>query len=137
MCCGKRFLLILTEDGKVWALGNNEQNVFKHEVTHTIVPTALFQGIRQIAAGWAHIVLLDNHSRIYTFGRNNLGQLGRLQTEYVPVQLQKQEQVTKIVSGTEFSFGVTNHGKIFGWGWNEHANISSCGTTVLAVPKLV
>ena len=28
LVCGKRFLAMLTVDGKVWVFGNNEQNVY-------------------------------------------------------------------------------------------------------------
>ncbi len=84
MVCGKRFLLMLCEDGRIWSLGYNEHNIFNNcQITHIIVPELVYSEIKQIACGWAHVVLLQENNIVKSYGRNNLGQLGRKETEAV------------------------------------------------------
>jgi alpha-tubulin suppressor-like RCC1 family protein len=110
----------------VWALGSNEQDVFnRKEITHLIAPVAIFEGVKGIACGWAHVVLLGKDGKVRTFGRNNMGQRGSLKSEAVDFALfEGEEEVRAVESGTEFSFAVTTKGRVFGWGWNEHLNLS-------------
>ena len=48
-----------------------------------------------------------------------------------------EEKVQNVISGTEFSFALSAEGSLFGWGWNEHLNLSSCGEWSLNFPKLI
>ena len=74
---GKRYLLMLTSKGEVWALGSNENNPFNQEATYLSVPTLIYQDIKAISSGWAHVVLLTHTGKVLSYGRNNLKQLGR------------------------------------------------------------
>ncbi len=94
MSCGKRFLLLRTAEGSIWALGCNDQNCFnKAEVTHLIVPTMIFQSILDVSCGWAHLILLDKEREIHTFGRKNLGQLGKEEDKPLFLPLKEAEHV--------------------------------------------
>lgn len=78
MSVGKRYLLLLTEKGEIWALGFNEQNAFNSmNVSHFIIPSLIYENIRDVSSGWAHIAMITDDCKVVTFGRNNLGQLGR------------------------------------------------------------
>lgn len=78
LSAGKRFLLIQTAKGEIWGLGANEQNVFNQtNVSHFIIPNMVYQDVRDVSCGWAHVVLLKIGGKVKSFGRNNLGQLGR------------------------------------------------------------
>jgi alpha-tubulin suppressor-like RCC1 family protein len=134
---GKRFLLMRTAKGDVWTVGCNEQNCLNQPATHFIVPTLVFQEIRSIASGWAHTIVLTANGRIRTYGRNNLSQLGREPDKEFELCLKEDEEVQSIVSGTEFGFVVSSKGRVFGWGWNEHCNISECSSWSLPAPKAI
>lgn len=119
MCCGKRFLLLRTADHHIWAIGSNDQNCFnKTEVTHLIVPSMIYKDIIDVSCGWAHVILLSKAQTIYTFGRKNLGQLGKEDGKPFTLSLKEGEQVKKVVSGTEFAFALTSLNRVLGWGWN-------------------
>jgi alpha-tubulin suppressor-like RCC1 family protein len=119
MSCGKRFLLLRTAGLRIWAIGCNDHNCFNQaEVIHFIVPNMIFQDVLDVSCGWAHVILLDKGRTIRTFGRNNLGQLGKEEVEPLVLQLQEGEYVKTVNSGTEFGFALTSLGRVFAWGWN-------------------
>lgn len=51
--------------------------------------------------------------------------------------LKEGEKIEKIESGSEYSFVLTSFGALIGWGWNEHWNISNCGTKILSTPQKI
>ena len=66
----------------MWALGCNEQNCWNNkEVASSKVPVLIFEKVKKIVSGWAHVVLLTEKEEVNSFGRNNLDQLGRKQDE--------------------------------------------------------
>ncbi|MCL7037136.1 hypothetical protein MKW94_025705 [Papaver nudicaule] len=87
--------------------------------------------IRFVAAGcvsW-HCVALDVEGRVYTWGRNEKGQLGHgdmLQRDRpTVVSGLAKHKIVKASAGKAHTVVVTNDGKSFAFGWNKHGQ---CGT---------
>ncbi|RZC44782.1 hypothetical protein C5167_037733 [Papaver somniferum] len=87
--------------------------------------------IRFVAAGCVscHCVALDVEGRVYTWGRNEKGQLGHgdmIQRDRPTVisGLSK-HKIMKAGAGRAHTVVVTNDGKSFAFGWNKHGQ---CGT---------
>ncbi|RZC66598.1 hypothetical protein C5167_010302 [Papaver somniferum] len=87
--------------------------------------------IRFVAAGCVscHCVALDVEGRVYTWGRNEKGQLGHgdmIQRDRpTVVSGLSKHKIMKAGAGRAHTVVVTNDGKSFAFGWNKHGQ---CGT---------
>ncbi|KAH9414009.1 RCC1 and BTB domain-containing protein 1 [Dermatophagoides pteronyssinus] len=78
IACGYYYLLLLRQDGNVFALGSNSMGQLTgnlHSSYDTFVKTGL-NNIKIIACGSLHSLALTNTNQIYSWGWNNKGQLG-------------------------------------------------------------
>ena len=75
MSAGYDHSLILTNDGQVYAFGNNEygQLGVKGFIEISLLNIC---NISQISAGYKCSLALTDHGQVYGFGLNNCGQLG-------------------------------------------------------------
>ena len=83
VAAGSRHTLTLRSDGTVWAFGSNSFGVLGNLVTapdvgYNPTPTQVpgLTNVTAIAAGGAHSVVRRSDGTVWTFGENNLGQLG-------------------------------------------------------------
>ena len=83
VAAGSRHTLTLRSDGTVWAFGSNSFGVLGNLVTapdvgYNPTPTQVpgLTNVTAIAAGAAHSVVRRSDGTVWTFGENNLGQLG-------------------------------------------------------------
>lgn len=79
--CGGKHTLILTDDGEVLSCGVGEYGRLgtgsnDDALEPTPIEALADEDIVQIAAGYDHSLALTANGHIYTWGRNNLGQLG-------------------------------------------------------------
>lgn len=109
-------------------------------------------------------LLLDN-GQVYTWGRCDLGQLGRLVSKndfstnldkpnYDPfpglVDFNFEKETCKIVDiccGSEHTLALTSDGSVWAWGWNEHGMCGvfcdeliqkiDCNWSIVNKPKLI
>ena len=106
--------------------------------------------IVQIATGRTHVIALDTTGKIYSWGRNDFGQLGLGQTRQIevpkldsygrkhavnedqiitiqdrPAQIKalKDKQICQIYAGDQQSFAVTRDGEVFAWGNNKYKQL--------------
>jgi alpha-tubulin suppressor-like RCC1 family protein len=104
-------------------LSNNEKIKYYNKLTK------IKSNIQSIGSGWTHTIMLDDQNKVISRGRNNLGQLGKNYVEgNLCDEVKIPEKCQQIVAGTEFNFVISESGKLYGWGWNEHMNISSQNT---------
>lgn len=73
-----------------------------------------------ISAGGMHTAALDREGRVWTFGCNDEGSLGRPIEEeeecFVPGQVQLPEKVVALSTGDSHTAALTETGKVFAWG---------------------
>lgn len=130
--CGKKYALFLTAKKEVYGLGTNDKGALPIEGTICPSVQLIKQNVDDVCSGWSHTIWLVG-GKVYSWGRNNFGQLGRLvgpnQTgEDCRVNID--EEILIIESGTQFNFAVGKLGQLYGWGWNQHSNIITEGETV-------
>ncbi|TGZ62756.1 hypothetical protein CRM22_007275 [Opisthorchis felineus] len=99
----------------------------------------LFGGrpVVQVASGWSHIVGRTDAGEVYTWGRADLGQLGRptypsvdsVGPRYDPTpglvvfddsENGRPVKIVDVAAGSEHSMALDENGRIWTWGWNEH-----------------
>ena len=122
--------IILKANGTVWSYGTNtygELGNGTNEESDSPVQVEFGTGtqIVEISAGTEHNIALDTNGTVWTWGRNNYGQLGvtGLTSSNVPVQVTIPETVVKVVAGNNFSFVIGESGKVYAFGYNVNGEL--------------
>lgn len=113
-----RGLLQLTFTGK-------DSSGAEASVTHTV-----HRGDR-ISAGGAHSAMIDETGTLYTWGRNNLVQLGRGEScgtscgivQPAPAEFAQPTRVTSILAHQNHTVAMADDGTVYGFGANNHGQL--------------
>eukprot|EP00877_Chromochloris_zofingiensis_P008815 jgi/Chrzof1/4187/Cz14g02070.t1 len=104
---------------------------------------AFFSGmpIKQVACGDTHTLAITDDGALYSFGRNQNGQLGHGNTSDVLspklVEGLKCKVVTSIAAGAEHTVAATQDGEVYSWGWGRYGNLGDNDRCDRHVPTLV
>ncbi|KAH9414304.1 RCC1 and BTB domain-containing protein 1 [Dermatophagoides pteronyssinus] len=129
IACGMLHLLLLRQDGTVFALGDNKYGQLTGNSSSsydTVVNTGL-NNVKMIACGESHSLALTNTNEIYSWGYNNYGQLGLGDTNVrrTPSLVSFPDgsinsQIKNIVAGLGHSLFLLEDGQIFGCGYGQN-----------------
>ncbi|KAL4454202.1 hypothetical protein ABPG74_012159 [Tetrahymena malaccensis] len=92
-----------------------------------------------IATGRNHVLALNERGEVYTWGKNDFGQLGH--GNKLPVDEPKQvlsiqkDQIVQIYAGDECSFAVNKRGLVYAWGQNSNRQVSDKETEYEDTPN--
>ncbi|XP_075677502.1 RCC1 and BTB domain-containing protein 2-like [Dermatophagoides pteronyssinus] len=126
IACGYNQILLLRQDGNVFALGQNNfyraNNLYDSQLVSsydTLVDTGLTR-IKLIVCGWQHYFALTDTNQVYSWGQNADGQLG-LGDRYEHkkpslVSIFRDSSIKNIVAGYSHSLFLNANGQIFGCG---------------------
>ena len=123
--CGHVHTLALTEDGRVFAWGNNKTGCVGVEDRGTCKPqevTALHgKKVIDISAGMESSAALTSDHEVFTWGADNYGQLGQGQgPRYVskPTKIRtfKNVPISKIACGQYHMLALSVTGEVYAWG---------------------
>jgi len=112
---GENFALALS-NGKLYAWGVNDEcclgDYFKNEA---LKPVEVLKDIkiREISASGSHVVLINSEGKIFTYGSNELGQLGikPIGTSIAkPYQHESDEKFVSIETTDNYNFAVDSNG---------------------------
>lgn len=128
---GYDFSLVVTETGQVWASGRNNYGQLGLGWTtpsqRDFVQVPFLYRIVRVASGQYHSLALHENGTVFSFGRNNHGQLGlghrqdRASAEEIP----NLSDVDKITCGYNHSLIINGHQQVWGWGDNQYYQLSS------------
>lgn len=128
---GSFHTLALTENGNIWIFGTFKYGVATQDnpspghlmLVHAI-SNSLFDGpIVKLDCGWTHCIVQSASGRIFTWGRGDYGQLGRScnqSHDSNPHPIEDLLCLNSFQCGSEHNLAITNDGRLFTWGWNEH-----------------
>jgi alpha-tubulin suppressor-like RCC1 family protein len=124
------FSLAIDDSRYGWAWGNNDNGQLgDNNTTSQLTPVQIYEStitLTEISNGNAHSLAIDNTGVIWSWGKNNVGQLGDGSTAdrsvpnsiYIP-----NVTFTKVSAGNEFSLALDNTGKIWAWGSNSFGKL--------------
>lgn len=73
-----------------------------------------------MVCSYTHNILLTESGKIFTWGRNDMDQLGNPSThkkyEDTPCMIQPSQNFADIAAGLEFSAAVNHYGVVYSWG---------------------
>ncbi|XP_075679422.1 RCC1 and BTB domain-containing protein 2-like [Dermatophagoides pteronyssinus] len=132
IACGQFHLLLLRQDGTVFALGDNRYGQLTgnlHSSYNELVNTAVnndLNNVKIIACGGAHSLALTNTNQIYSWGWNEYGQLGLGDTNdrRTPSLVSFPDgsidsPIKNIIAGLGHSLFLLEDGQIFGCGYGQ------------------
>ena len=127
--CGNVGTLFLLKDGSVFVCGSNEygQTGLNNGKGKETLPVRIpgLENIVQVSCGWGHCLALTGDGHVYSWGRNNMGQLGvgdrKNRPEPVLLSL---EHIVQIECGGKFCMAMDAEGKLFGWGANDYGQLA-------------
>ena len=126
--CGHAHTVFLTDEGEVWACGVGEYGVLgTGNSANSTVPVVLEclenEQITRIACGYDHSLVLNVEGRIFSWGRNNAGQLGHSDSfidiysmEEFPRLVEDLPEVVEIAAGHGRSAAISEDGELYVWG---------------------
>ena len=127
---GAYHILALDEQGSVWGWGQNgykEAGAGVCDVAYVNIPCRIlkFANIVQIGAGEYHSIALSKSGEVYTWGHNDLAQVGTgdkfpiIGLHKIPQEYFNNQPVVLIGSAYEGGYAVNASGQVFGWGDDE------------------
>jgi alpha-tubulin suppressor-like RCC1 family protein len=155
IACGARHTIFLTEGNAVYTCGSNNygQLGIGQKIDKCPSPTLLesLKDVIDVACGWNFSVALTKDGRLFTWGRNNYGQLGisSFEDQFTPQLVPSiihSHRVISITCGSEHTLALTDASTVLTWGWSEHGQLGHgdeenkcfpCVVTALAGKKVV
>ena len=154
IAAGANHNMVLTSDGTVYAwgwnyhgqLGNNTKTNSNTIVAVQTIGTPLAgKKIVKIAAGQGHSLALTDDGMVYTWGRNDTGQLGNNATTdaMLPVAVtvtgtpMSNKTIVEIASGARHSLAIDSSGKVYAWGHNGSGQLGNNSTVNALTPVAV
>ena len=146
VAAGATHSLALATDGTIYAWGKNEYGQLGNDSTiNSPVPVAVKttgtpmdgKKIIQIHAGYEHSLALASDGTVYTWGRNNFGQLGKNDATdaHIPAAVwtlgtpMAGKIIVQLAAGNSQSIALASDGTVYTWGWNQHGQLGN-GTTM-------
>jgi alpha-tubulin suppressor-like RCC1 family protein len=128
---GKDHTLTLTEDGKVWALGENNygqlgNGTFGGESLEPKMINGL-DGVIAVLAGGSHSIALKKDGTVWSWGFNGSGQLGDGTARHssIPHMVAGVMDVKAIATGSGHVVALKNDGTVWAWGGNHSGQIGN------------
>ena len=124
------FTLSLSESGDVYAFGKHPCGAhgFKENEVFPPKPIPSIKNIKAISCGKDHSLCLDKDGIVYSFGKNNMGQLGvgksgdELEFTHEPQKLDL-PPIKQVCCGMNFSICISEEGHAFSFGKNSHGQL--------------
>ncbi|HOI91526.1 MAG TPA: hypothetical protein PLK28_13575 [Candidatus Rifleibacterium sp.] len=146
IAAGGDFSMAVRRDGsttKLYTWGRNNQGQLGHGDTdqrNRMAPITSFpptgEKLRTIAAGREHGLALTESGKVYSWGNNTNGQLGRTTsgtTNRTPGQIPatsfNNKKITGIAAGSYHSLAIDEDGKVYGWGLQNNGRVGNGSTS--------
>ena len=138
---GSGHSLLLRSDGALYTMGTNTAGQLGDPtfgVTNRSSPVQIgTSSWSVISAGVSTSAAIDTRGRLFTWGFNNVGQLGLATTANRSSPVQVSSGSWSQVSANNYMLAITTQGSIWSWGTNTNGQLG-LGTTVNSkVPKLL
>jgi Alpha-tubulin suppressor and related RCC1 domain-containing proteins len=151
LACAGSNSLAMTSSGKVYSWGDNYYGQIGIGRSGgivsapTLIPTSNFGGetIIRLAASSDFSLALTSSGKVYSWGENDIGQLGdgtttnRSAPTLIPSSSFGGESVSSLFAHYAHGFVLTASGSVYSWGFNTYGQLCDGTTTNRSTPTLV
>lgn len=150
IAAGQSHSVALLSDGTMVAWGTNSSGQLgTGNTTLSALPVAVLSngalaGIRfvAIAAGASHTLALSSDGRVFSWGSNQSGQLGRGSGTSTPAAITgggmlEGQPVIAIAAGASHSLALASNGRVFAWGSGTNGQLGTGNTSNYFTPTAV
>ena len=136
---GRDFVLTLSSDNVVFAWGEIKvpKGIYSHRDISFSRPIQIFKfkcDIENISCSPRHALILTSESKIYGWGNNDCGQIGKGIGRFVETPIEIDTLPIKSISCSERrSFAVSYENYLFTWGYYEKEDIIKCPDDILTI----
>lgn len=130
IACGGKFSLALDRDGVLWGWGQNENHeLLPHTTQNQTRPVKIDTGdidIAVIDACGASVTLLDTNGVLWTWGKNDMQQLGydtKGKTTAHPQAVPLPLPVTYVAAYSSQTYAILEDGSLWSWGNNSYGQL--------------
>ena len=139
---GELFSLAIDDEGNLWSWGNNDYGQIgdgDSSKTYRYKPVQIIKNTKfiQISAGYSYALALDINGKLWSWGDNYYGQLGRNGSSSIPAVVKEETKFTQICVGDNHSMAIDNEGYLWTWGENKNGQLGDGTTTNRTIPILV
>ncbi|XP_074114666.1 HECT and RLD domain containing E3 ubiquitin ligase 4 isoform X1 [Cotesia typhae] len=145
--CGYKHAVALTNNGKLYAWGLNDEGQLgigpesKIEHKPRLIKCLEAVPIAYVACGGYHTIVVSKSGAIYAWGRNTFGQLGVncTQSSSLPCQLRtlRNSKVKHVACGEDFSAFLTMDGGVFTCGADTYGQLGHGSATNEILPRQI
>ena len=143
--CGAGEVIFATKDDNVYGFGRNRfgglglGTLKEHITSPTLNTTLSHKKIANIFCGFEHWIALTADGRCYSWGHNELGQLGHgsIESSQTPRLIKKLKnlEVVDISCGGFYNLVLTSDGGVYGWGHNQFGQLGDGTFESVTIPK--
>lgn len=130
--CGLRHMAIITKDDGMLVAGNGNKGQlgigdnYNDDNYLSISKVPDVKGVKSIACGEHHTLVLRSDGTILSWGDNKHGQLAidpKVPHSFVPSEIFNNESLEKVFAGWSHSAALTATGEVFMWGRNSYGQL--------------
>ena len=147
LACGQYHTLVSTTQGGVYAFGKNDYGQLGIEtreprhVPHLVAEPLDEAIVTHLACGYYHTCAVTSGEVVYTFGRNDYGQLGlghqNNQGTPAAVTVLDGANIIDVTCGCYHSIALASSGVVYAFGRNNHGQLGLGDTTDVYIPQIV
>ena len=139
--CGNTYAAAIKSDGTLWSWGaNGFGNLGTNNTTSYSSPvqeTSSSSTWSKISSGFNHTVAIKTDGTLWSWGRNNLGQLGTNNVTCYSSPVQETSSSTdwaEVSCASEFTVAIKTDGTLWAWGYNLYGTLGTNNTTCYSSP---
>ncbi|CAI5703247.1 unnamed protein product [Peronospora effusa] len=148
VACGQHYTVASLRDGGVVAFGKNDHGQLGLDSTSepVLYPTRLAPPldramVPQLSCGYHHTAIVTVDGAVYTFGRNDYGQLGLGHKLHMfrptVVKSLSRMRITQVACGCYHTLALSDDGKVFPFGRNNHGQLGLETSVDCLSPQLI
>ncbi|CAI5704608.1 unnamed protein product [Peronospora farinosa] len=148
VACGQHYTVASLRDGGVVAFGKNDHGQLGLDSTSepVLYPTRLAPPldramVPQLSCGYHHTAIITVDGAVYTFGRNDYGQLGLGHKLHMSrptvVKSLSRMRITQVACGCYHTLALSDEGKVFPFGRNNHGQLGLETSVDCLSPQLI
>ncbi len=124
---GADYTIAIDKNGSAWEWGGNrfpsQKNLADYDVPGILKPVKKLDNIKVVSSGWNYSVAVKKDGSLWTWGRNEFGQLGNGTTKETNKPTKIMSEVITASAGGRHCVALKKDGTLWGWGLSDEGQL--------------